>query len=174
MRVSISSLQRCHFGIFDGRSAGVGRKCVQRLESEAHHAKASPTGDPRRWGKVGVIGLTDVFFPFEKYCNSFDHWSVGSSLKVVSLSDISVLTLFPRLSSQELDSLIKATIAGGGVIPHIHKSLIGKKTETVHGPHWISFKVYLGLSLFAKCINVIPLRNDSGLNLVISPTVSLI
>lgn len=28
---------------------------------------------------------------------------------------------------EELDSLIKATIAGGGVIPHIHKFLIGKK-----------------------------------------------
>uniref|UniRef100_A0A4X2KNE0 Histone H2A n=1 Tax=Vombatus ursinus TaxID=29139 RepID=A0A4X2KNE0_VOMUR len=28
---------------------------------------------------------------------------------------------------EELDSLMKATIAGGGVIPHIHKSLIGKK-----------------------------------------------
>eukprot|EP00211_Chloroparvula_japonica_P013712 CAMPEP_0119131514 /NCGR_PEP_ID=MMETSP1310-20130426/10428_1 /TAXON_ID=464262 /ORGANISM="Genus nov. species nov., Strain RCC2339" /LENGTH=136 /DNA_ID=CAMNT_0007122091 /DNA_START=53 /DNA_END=463 /DNA_ORIENTATION=- len=28
---------------------------------------------------------------------------------------------------EELDTLIKATIAGGGVIPHIHKSLIPKK-----------------------------------------------
>lgn len=28
---------------------------------------------------------------------------------------------------EELDSLIKATIAGGGVIPHIHKSLINKQ-----------------------------------------------
>ena len=27
---------------------------------------------------------------------------------------------------EELDNLIKATIAGGGVIPHIHKSLINK------------------------------------------------
>jgi len=27
---------------------------------------------------------------------------------------------------EELDSLIRATIAGGGVIPHIHKSLINK------------------------------------------------
>lgn len=27
---------------------------------------------------------------------------------------------------EELDTLIKATIAGGGVIPHIHKSLINK------------------------------------------------
>merc|ERR1711892_1259824 len=30
---------------------------------------------------------------------------------------------------EELDTLIKATIAGGGVIPHIHKSLIGSKGE---------------------------------------------
>ncbi|XP_077504814.1 histone H2A.V-like [Amblyomma americanum] len=28
---------------------------------------------------------------------------------------------------EELDSLIKATIAGGGVVPHIHKYLVGKK-----------------------------------------------
>ena len=31
---------------------------------------------------------------------------------------------------EELDILIKGTIAGGGVIPHIHKSLIGKKEGT--------------------------------------------
>ncbi|XP_014442402.1 histone H2A.Z-like [Tupaia chinensis] len=30
---------------------------------------------------------------------------------------------------EELDSLIKATIAGGGIIPHIHTSLIGKKGQ---------------------------------------------
>jgi hypothetical protein len=29
--------------------------------------------------------------------------------------------------------LIKATIAGGGVIPHIHKSLIGKKVVPPNG-----------------------------------------
>jgi histone H2A len=27
---------------------------------------------------------------------------------------------------EELDLLVKATIAGGGVIPHIHKALLGK------------------------------------------------
>ena len=32
---------------------------------------------------------------------------------------------------EELDTLIKATIAGGGVIPHIHKSFIGKKGEDI-------------------------------------------
>ena len=30
---------------------------------------------------------------------------------------------------EELDKLIKATIAGGGVIPHIHKALIHKPTK---------------------------------------------
>ncbi|XP_045400725.1 histone H2A.Z-like [Lemur catta] len=30
---------------------------------------------------------------------------------------------------EELDYVIKATIAGGGVIPHIHKSLIEKKGQ---------------------------------------------
>ncbi|XP_004628628.1 histone H2A.V-like [Octodon degus] len=30
---------------------------------------------------------------------------------------------------EELDSLIKATTAGSGVIPHIHKSLTGKKGQ---------------------------------------------
>ncbi|GLJ51920.1 hypothetical protein SUGI_1103090 [Cryptomeria japonica] len=30
---------------------------------------------------------------------------------------------------EELDTLIKGTIAGGGVIPHIHKSLINKSTK---------------------------------------------
>ncbi len=29
---------------------------------------------------------------------------------------------------EELDTLIKATIAGGGVIPHIHKSLMTKQS----------------------------------------------
>jgi histone H2A len=30
---------------------------------------------------------------------------------------------------EELDVLVKATIAGGGVIPHIHKSLLVTKGE---------------------------------------------
>uniref|UniRef100_A0A2I3GD04 Histone H2A n=1 Tax=Nomascus leucogenys TaxID=61853 RepID=A0A2I3GD04_NOMLE len=68
------------------------------------------------------------------------HGHVGATAAVYSAAILEYLAAeglelagngskYLKVKYEELDSLIKATIAGGGVIPHIHKSLIGKKGQ---------------------------------------------
>ena len=54
--------------------------------------------------------------------------NAGKDLKVKLISPRHLQLAIGR--DEELDTLIKATISGGGVTPHIHNSLTGKSTNT--------------------------------------------
>lgn len=118
-------------------------------KSISHKSKKVPQSRSSRAGLQFPVGRIHRFL--KRFINS--HNRVGATAAVYTAAimeyltaevlelagnaskDLRVKRITPRhlqlavRGDEELDQLIKATIAGGGVIPHIHKSLIPKHSK---------------------------------------------
>merc|ERR1712127_829867 len=118
-----------------GGKAPTIKKAPQSRSSKA--GLQFPVGRVHRFLKGSVQSSQRVGATAAVYTSAILEYLTAEVLELAgnARKDLNVKRITPRhlqlaiRGDEELDTLIKATIAGGGVIPHIHKSLIGKKGE---------------------------------------------
>eukprot|EP00921_Rhytidocystis_pertsovi_P004333 GHVQ01007532.1.p1 GENE.GHVQ01007532.1~~GHVQ01007532.1.p1 ORF type:complete len:156 (+),score=37.54 GHVQ01007532.1:507-974(+) len=112
--------------------SGKGKKAP--LSRAARAGLQFPVGRVHRMLKSRISSDGRVGSTAAVYASAILEYLTAEVLEVAgnASKDVKVKRITPRhlqlaiRGDEELDTLIKATIAGGGVIPHIHKSLMNK------------------------------------------------
>ena len=127
-------------GKVGGKGGKGGKAPTSKKAPQSRSQKAGlqfPVGRIHRFLKARVTSSQRVGATSAVYASAILEYLTAEVLELAgnASKDLKVKRITPRhlqlaiRGDEELDSLIKATIAGGGVIPHIHKSLINKVTK---------------------------------------------
>ncbi|CEP63406.1 histone H2AZ LALA0_S08e01728g [Lachancea lanzarotensis] len=114
-----------------------GAKTGSNLRSTTHSARAGlqfPVGRIKRYLKRNAAGRTRVGSKSAIYMTAVLEYLTAEVLELAgnAAKDLKVKRITPRhlqlaiRGDDELDTLVRATIASGGVLPHINKALLLK------------------------------------------------
>ena len=122
----------------DAPNTGTGKRVKAKKISRSVRAGLQfPVGRVHRHLKERTSGRSYIGATAAVYCSGILEYLAAEVLELAgnATKDLKTKRITPRhvqlaiRGDEELDTLIKATIAGGGVIPHIHKNLLPKKSD---------------------------------------------